>query len=182
MKDTVLLITGGGTGGHISPAIALYEDSKNYGVPVFFLTGYNDKRFAYISEIESDDLLFYHAPAFTKNILKLPFFILHFLYAFLSAVRIIRKNCITDVVGMGGYVSVPALLAAKMLSLPIWLCEQNTVPGKATRLFSKYAKNIFTTFDETVNFINPAVKDKLIVAGNPVRKKININYIIIQNR
>lgn len=170
--ENKILITGGGTGGHISPGIALFEAAKKKKIDTFMLVGKRDKRFEYLNEVEEKNLYFYGAPAFTKNPIKLLFFFLRFFIAVQKAKRFIRKNSISDVIGMGGYVSAPALFAAKLLKKNIWLCEQNAVPGKVTRLFAKYSINIFTTFKTTDRYVDPRFKDKLICTGNPVRKRV----------
>lgn len=168
MKSKILII-GGGTGGHISPGIALYEEFKKNDITPFFLTGRRDKRFKYLSEIDDQNLYFYSAPAFTKNPFKLPIFFIKFLRAVLKIKKFIRKNNIGHVVGMGGYVSAPALLAAKFSKKKIWLCEQNVVPGKVTLMFAKHAHRIFTTFLETEDYVENDIVKKLICVGNPVR-------------
>ncbi|MDA3899828.1 MAG: UDP-N-acetylglucosamine--N-acetylmuramyl-(pentapeptide) pyrophosphoryl-undecaprenol N-acetylglucosamine transferase [Spirochaetes bacterium] len=172
MVDKVIMIVGGGTGGHISPGIALYEECNRRKIAVKFLTGRRDRRFKYISEIDNEDILFYDAPALTKNILKLPFFIFRFVIAYIMVKVLVKRNGITDVVGMGGYVSAPALLALRKSKVNLYLCEQNTVPGKVTTLFAKYANKIFTTFDDTEDFIKPEYRDRIECVGNPIRSVV----------
>ena len=104
----------GGTGGHISPGIALYEDFREAGVRALFLSGRRDARFSSLSDVAAEDLHLYRAPSFAKNPVKLLLFPAAFAGAMLSARKIIRKNNVRAVIGMGGYVSAPALMAAKM--------------------------------------------------------------------
>jgi hypothetical protein len=169
MSDLKVLIVGGGTGGHISPGIALFEALTDKGIDAWFLAGKNDRKFAYINEI-GDRLMYYGAPAFTTNIVRLPFFLLRFAFAVLRSMRILRRLEINTVVGMGGYVSAPMLLAARIKKVPIDLCEQNSVPGRVTRLFSKYAHNIFSTFETTREYLK--YKHRFSYAGNPIRKNV----------
>jgi len=68
--------------------------------------------------------------------------------------------------------SVPALFAARLFGVPYWLCEQNTVPGKATVMFAKKARAIFATFEDTKKFVKPFVAAKCVTVGNPVRTKV----------
>jgi UDP-N-acetylglucosamine--N-acetylmuramyl-(pentapeptide) pyrophosphoryl-undecaprenol N-acetylglucosamine transferase len=172
MRQENILITGGGTGGHISPGIAIYEECINNKIDAHMLVGVRDLKFNYLKHIDEDDLLTYNAPTFTKNIFKIPFFLIKFFCAYRRARRIIRKNDIDHVLGMGGYVSAPALMAAKRMKKKIWLCEQNTVPGKVTSLFAKHAHKIFSTFEDTVNYLKPPVRDRFEVVGNPIRKAV----------
>jgi UDP-N-acetylglucosamine--N-acetylmuramyl-(pentapeptide) pyrophosphoryl-undecaprenol N-acetylglucosamine transferase len=170
MKDLNLLIIGGGTGGHISPGIALYESFIEKGVNIFFLTGKSDRRFTYLSDIDSGRLFFYGPPPITKNIFKLPVFALRFLFAVFRASRIMQKKKITGVIGMGGYVSAPALIAARMKGISVYLCEQNSVPGKVTKFFSKKARVIYSTFAVTKDYLKDI--NDFVHAGNPIRKSV----------
>lgn len=166
-----ILIVGGGTGGHINPGIALYEKFREEDMfRPFFLTGIKDLRFASIADIDKDTLFTYSAPALTKNFLKLPFFVLKFVGSVLKALRIIRKLNITGLVGMGGYASAPALIAAKLMKVPIFLCEQNTVPGRVTTTFEKQCEAVFSTFKESLEYLK--FKEKFIHCGNPIRNNV----------
>jgi UDP-N-acetylglucosamine--N-acetylmuramyl-(pentapeptide) pyrophosphoryl-undecaprenol N-acetylglucosamine transferase len=163
-----VLIVGGGTGGHISPGIALYQEFIQRGTRTFFLAGTRDKRFSLLDKVRDDDLFLYRAPGLTRNIFKFFVFIFLFVAAVFKAKRIMKKMNINSVVGMGGYVSAPALLAAKMLKLSLYLCEQNSVPGKVTLLFEKSSKKIFGTFDVSKKYIK--FPERYLVTGNPVRR------------
>ncbi len=167
-----LLITGGGTGGHLSPAIALFEECKSRGIDAYMLIGEKDRKFNYLREVDSDKLISYGAPSFSKNPFMIPFFIIRFFFSVFKAMRIMKRIGADDVVGMGGYVSAPALMAAKFTKRNIFLCEQNTVPGKVTVRFAKKAKYIFGTFDESRDYFKPEIRAKIITAGNPIRKKV----------
>ncbi len=171
MKRAVLIV-GGGTGGHISPGIALYEEFREAGVRAFFLAGRNDARFSSLKDVAADDLLLYSAPPLSRNILKLLVFPLRFAAAVMRVRRVIRKNGIDAVIGMGGYVSAPALIAAGSCGAPLYLCEQNTVPGRVTSFFVKRAAAVFTTFEETAGYVKEEYRAKLITLGNPIRKKV----------
>lgn len=164
------MITGGGTGGHISPGIALFEEIKARGTEAIFLAGKKDRKFSSFDNLSEKEALFYGAPTFTKNIIKLPVFLLKFFLAFLKARRIIKKQNVSAVVGMGGYVSAPALLAARSLKVPLFLCEQNGVPGKVTRLFEKNALRIYGTLESSTEYLKN--KASFMHAGNPIRRDV----------
>jgi UDP-N-acetylglucosamine--N-acetylmuramyl-(pentapeptide) pyrophosphoryl-undecaprenol N-acetylglucosamine transferase len=170
--DNVILIVGGGTGGHISPGIALYEEANKRNIAVKFLANRRDRRFKYLSSIESEDMLFYTAPRLTKNPLKVPLFLIQFIWALIHIRYIVNKYGITDIIGMGGYVSAPSILSfMRSKKVHIWLCEQNTVPGMVTTFFQKYAQMIFTTFDDTEDYLKDETREKIACVGNPVRKQ-----------
>lgn len=169
MNQKNVLIVAGGTGGHISPGIALYEEFRERGCAVTFLSGKRDARFSYLKEI-GGDLLLYGAPPFSKNPLKLLFFPLRFFFAVMKSKRILKKRGIEAVIGMGGYVSAPMLYAARKKGVPLYLCEQNSVPGRVTRYFARDAKAIYSTFEVTRGFLK--YPEFVICAGNPIRKKV----------
>ena len=169
MKQITVLITAGGTGGHISPGLALYDEFRGKGAQVYFLAGNRDARFSYLKDA-GEDLLLYGAPAFSRNPFKLLFFPLRFMAAVLKSRRILRKKSIDAVIGMGGYVSAPMLYAAKSAGVPLYLCEQNSVPGRVTRYFSRYSKRIFSTFEITRQFLK--YNEGFSCPGNPIRKKV----------
>lgn len=167
-----VLITGGGTGGHIIPGISLYEEFKHKGIAVSMLTGSGDRKYSILGKIAGGDLYYYSAPPFTKNIIKAPFFIIRFFIAVIKAAVIMRKLKIDAVIGMGGYVSAPALAASIFLNISMFLCEQNTVPGKVTTLFAGRAKKIFSTFAISAEYFKEEYRNKIIHAGNPIRKDV----------
>ncbi len=166
MEKSVLIV-GGGTGGHISPGIALYEAFNKRNVAAYMLVGKRDKRFTSLEDVQENKLLLYNAPPLTKNIFKLPFFIINFVRAILYAKKVMKRLNTRAIIGMGGYVSAPALLAARMKKIPVYLCEQNTVPGKVTARFERSAKAIFGTFAITEKYL----RNKVVysVLGNPIR-------------
>jgi len=170
-----VLISGGGTGGHISPGIALYEEFKEKGISASILTGTQDKDYPPLNDVEKKDIFYYRAPSLSKNKFFFPIFIINFLFSILKAIRIIKKLQINKVIGMGGFVSAPALVASILLKIPVYLCEQNSVPGRVTSLFSKYAENIFTTFNITKKYLKETYETKIYLAGNPIRKNILLN-------
>jgi UDP-N-acetylglucosamine--N-acetylmuramyl-(pentapeptide) pyrophosphoryl-undecaprenol N-acetylglucosamine transferase len=168
VKGTVLIV-GGGTGGHITPGIALYEEINNMGARVLFLTSYRDKRFPLLGDVDEEDLFYYRGPSLAKNPLKFIPFLVNFFLSFLKSYRIIKKMNVRAVVGMGGYVSAPALLAGMVLKRKIFLAEQNSVPGKVTLLLEKKSAGIFTTFQETKGYLQNT--NVVHCTGNPVRKR-----------
>ena len=166
-----IMIIGGGTGGHISPGIAIYEKlSVDSGTNPFFLTVKDDMKLGTFNDIGSEKLFTYKAPALTKNPLKMPLFVIRFIGSILKAIRVIKKNDISAVIGMGGYTSAPALIAAKLLKTPIFLCEQNSVPGKVTIMFEKYCEMIFGTFPDAVTYFK--MPEKYLHCGNPIRDNV----------
>ncbi|MBN2039901.1 MAG: UDP-N-acetylglucosamine--N-acetylmuramyl-(pentapeptide) pyrophosphoryl-undecaprenol N-acetylglucosamine transferase [Spirochaetes bacterium] len=172
MNSLYILIAGGGTGGHIFPGISLYNEFKKNSIQAGILVGKKDAHFTPLEALDGKDVFYYRAPSFTNNIIKMPLFFLRFIKATLNSLILIKKLKADAVIGMGGYVSAPVLTAALVLKRPVFLCEQNSVPGKVTVFFASKARKIFTTFSNTNEFLKDEVKAKILNYGNPLRDNV----------
>jgi len=86
-----------------------------------------------------------------------------------AAVAVLRRRRPDLVFGVGGYASVPVALSAGLLRIPLFLQEQNSVPGRSNRFLARGAVRVFAGFSAAVAFLPPG---KVEVTGNPVRKEI----------
>lgn len=143
-----IILTTGGTGGHIFPAITLAKALKTQGYNCIFFT-----------DQKTINIKSYILPLCKPSSNK---FFLLVMYSCVLALYQIRKLKPKLVVGFGSYASFPTLLAAKILSVPIILHEQNTVLGRVNRFFFKSAKLIATSFPET----KYAEGNKCVFIGN----------------
>lgn len=163
-----LIIAGGGTGGHINPAIAVANEfvKRDDNNSVLFIGTKKGleaqlipKAGFLIKYIEVEGFLqkksFYNFVVISKLVKSI-----------IKCMNIIRKEKPDIVVGTGGYVSAPVVLAAHILKIPTLILEQNIVAGKTTRLLSKYVDRICTAFCGT----NIPYPEKITVTGNPIRK------------
>ena len=176
LDNLKIIIAGGGTGGHLFPAIAIGEELKDR-FPLAKIH-YVGSDFGLESKVfPVKDLLHTLTPirglqrgfslnSFLKN-LVLPFRIISSLIKLRKLFKEFQPNL---VVGTGGYASALPLLMAIMQknSLPIILQEQNSFPGLTTRWFSKKATLICTAFKTEHNYFN----HKTVITGNPIRNNI----------
>lgn len=161
-----VLIVAGGTGGHISPGVALVQEFVRRGVETAILTLRKNEKYPDIGSAGVPVLL-YNAPPFPSSILSLIRYPFRMLGAFLYAFRALRTfDCL---IGLGGYPTIPALMAAVVRRKQIYLCEQNAVPGQVTRLFSRFASAVFLSFP-----IERRIPRSELV-GNPVRSQLIAN-------
>ena len=165
-----IIISGGGTGGHIFPAIAIADALKKLQPETEILfVGANgrmemDKVPAAGYQIVGLDIAGFQRGSILKN-LSLPFKVL----SSISKAKSVIKNFKPDaVVGVGGYASGPLLYAASTKNLPILIQEQNSYAGITNKWLAKKAKRICVAFDGMEQFF-PA--DRIIKTGNPIRRK-----------
>jgi len=169
MKNNKILIVAGGTGGHISPGIALYQTFKNQ-FETYFLTLEKNKNY---SEFIKKNIkpFYYDSPKVSKNFKDILLFPFKTILAILKSIKIIKKHKINIIIGLGGYPTFPALVSGILLRKNIYLCEQNVIPGNVTKLFSFFANRIFLTFpiDEKKY---PSIAKKSLITGNPIREEL----------
>ncbi|WP_064608897.1 undecaprenyldiphospho-muramoylpentapeptide beta-N-acetylglucosaminyltransferase [Streptobacillus moniliformis] len=158
-----ILITTGGTGGHIYPALALAEKLKEQGHELIFMgTCHRMEK----EIVPSRGYKFYGLDILPlKSIIG----IAKLFKGIYDARKILKDEKIDYVIGFGNYISLPALLAAKTLKLDIYLQEQNVTMGQANKWMYPYAKNVFIAFSETLKSVKNNHKEKFVVTGNPIR-------------
>lgn len=171
MKLERVIISGGGTGGHIFPAIAIADEikRKNPAVSILFVGA--------IGKMEMDKV-----PAAGYNIVGLPIvgfqrkltlsnFLLPFklINSLLKAYLVIKRFKPQVVIGVGGYASGPTLKIATLLNIPTVIQEQNSFPGKTNKLLATKVSAICTAYNGLEQFFP---KDKITLTGNPVRKEM----------
>lgn len=163
-KNLSVMIVAGGTGGHISPGIAIASSFFERGIPVSFLSIEKNRNYPGFQDA-SYPVDYYPAPL-PGGGLRLVRFLLQFPLAVWKALRIMGKRKTSVLVLMGGYPILPAAVAGILSFRTIYLCEQNAIHGKAVRWLRPFAKATFLTFPET-----PERKDG-IHTGNPLRQGI----------
>jgi UDP-N-acetylglucosamine--N-acetylmuramyl-(pentapeptide) pyrophosphoryl-undecaprenol N-acetylglucosamine transferase len=162
-----VLISGGGTGGHLFPAIAIAQalSRKDPDGQVLYL---GSKTGLEAQVVPRHGIAFQAIPAaglYTDAVwrnLRLPYVVP---WAYLLAARAIRRFRPDVVVGTGGYVTVPVILAAARRGLPIVLQEQNLEPGRATRLLARFARAVATAYQESATYLD----GRAVLTGTPVR-------------
>lgn len=158
-------IATGGTGGHFFPAQALAESLKKQGYQVhFFIEG---RARSLVGPLEKT-YTFHFLPIVRLKIpvLKEGILVLSLIYATLMSLFSLSRQRPKVIVGFGGYPSVPLVLAARLLKIPLVLHEQNAVLGRVNRWAQRWAKVLATSFSET------RFAKKGTLTGMPVREAI----------
>ncbi|MCS7205148.1 MAG: UDP-N-acetylglucosamine--N-acetylmuramyl-(pentapeptide) pyrophosphoryl-undecaprenol N-acetylglucosamine transferase [Leptospiraceae bacterium] len=163
-----VLIVAGGTGGHISPGIALYEAfQKDYHAEILSLE--RNRNYPDFQK-NSFYLNFYDVPQFSWNLFSIFWFFYKIIRATIYSIKLIKKHQFNFIVGMGGYPTIPAIIAGILLRKKIYLCEPNAYPGLTTRVFYRFAKRVFLNFTLTKEFSH--IQKKSILTGNPIRERV----------
>ncbi len=160
------LITTGGSGGHVIPATILHDHlSKNANLLIT-----TDKRGLKYLDVNEYKFVIIDTPKL-NNIFLLPINFLIIIFLTLKSIFLLKNKKIKKVFSTGGYMSLPIILASKMLKLEIYLIEPNQVLGRANKFFLKSCKKIICYSKELKNF--PKIyKDKITIINPLVKKNI----------
>lgn len=163
-----IIIAGGGTGGHIFPALAIANALKNKksGIDILFVGAKGKMEMDKIPEagykITGLDIAGYNRSSLIKNI-SLPYKLLQ---SFLQVRKILKTFKPHAVIGVGGYSTFPVIRLAQSRNIPTFILESNSLPGKSNMMLAKKAKGIFVASEGMEKYF-PA--EKIMVTGNPVR-------------
>ncbi len=164
-----IIMTGGGTAGHVTPNIALLPALKEAGYEIEYIGSYKGIEKELIEAqnipyhgIDSGKLRRYLD---LKN-LSDPFRVIH---GYAQALGLMRKIKPDIVFSKGGFVSVPVVLAAKTCGIPAIIHESDITPGLANRIAIKGAKKVCCNFPETLKYLPT---DKAVLTGSPIRREL----------
>lgn len=169
ISNKTIALTGGGTWGHVTPNIALYEELKNKYNNIIYIGTNNGLEKGIVVKnnipffsISSDKLRRYFS---IKNLI-IPFTVFKGIF---EARKILKQQKVDLVFSKGGYVSVPVVIAAFSMKIPVISHESDYTPGLANKINFYFSNYICTNFKETSNMIK---HNKGIYTGCPIRNKI----------
>jgi len=181
-----IAFTGGGTGGHIYPGLAVASELKKQ-LQGFRIEGHQagiEFRFVWIgsssgmdrSIVEEAGIDFFAVPCGKlRRYFSLKTFLDFFkvIAGFFAARRILKKLKVNILFSKGGFVSVPPCAAAASLGIRVFTHESDYSPGLATRLnvrfVSRTGGRVFTSYEDTKKYFKESIRDRITVSGNPVR-------------
>lgn len=159
-----IIFAGGGTGGHVIPALAVAEDLRERGHEVAFAGTARGIETRLVPKA-GFPLFLVRIGAFNRVGLATRLRTLAGLpWAVFTAMGILRRFQAQVVIGVGGYAAVPATMAAVLLRIPVLLFEPNVVPGYANRVVARFAANAAVHFEQTGRWFR-----RFEVTGVPVR-------------
>jgi UDP-N-acetylglucosamine--N-acetylmuramyl-(pentapeptide) pyrophosphoryl-undecaprenol N-acetylglucosamine transferase len=168
LSKKTIVFTGGGSAGHVTPNLAIINEIRNE-----WNIQYIGSKKGIEKELIEKIQVPYHAISSGKlrryidfeNIVD----VFRVLKGCLEARRVLKKLKPDLVFSKGGFVSVPVIVAARLLKIPIFIHESDMTPGLANKISQRFATKIFTSFDETVKYFP---KDKAMAIGSPIRKDV----------
>lgn len=164
-----IVMTGGGTAGHVTPNIALMPALKNAGYEISYIGSYEGIEKGLI---EGQNIPYY---GISSGKLRRYFDIKNFsdpfkvLKGYRQSVKLLKQLKPDIVFSKGGFVSVPVILAAKRCKIPSIIHESDITPGLANKLAIPNATKVCCNFPETLQYLP---KEKAVLTGSPIRKEL----------
>ncbi|QCX32581.1 undecaprenyldiphospho-muramoylpentapeptide beta-N-acetylglucosaminyltransferase [Caloramator sp. E03] len=166
-----VIISGGGTGGHIYPGVAIAKKLKerHSNCEILFIGSKNGLEKKLIPK-EGFKINFITVEGLNKKLsLKTPISVMKAFKGYFQAASIIKQFKPDIVIGTGGYVCGPVVFAAALKGIPTIIHEQNAFPGMTNKILAHFASKIAITFKESEKYFP---KNKIVLTGNPIRSQI----------
>jgi UDP-N-acetylglucosamine--N-acetylmuramyl-(pentapeptide) pyrophosphoryl-undecaprenol N-acetylglucosamine transferase len=173
-KNIHIIIAGGGTGGHIFPAVAIANACKKHfaNCNILFVGALGKMEMEKVPK-EGYKIIGLPIAGFNRsNMFKNIFLPFKIVNSFLKARKIIKQHQPKIVIGVGGYASLPVLYMAQFAKVPTLIQEQNSMAGKSNIMLGKKANAICVAYDGMNKFFP---ENKIVLTGNPVRGLISNN-------
>jgi len=172
-REQVVIFTGGGTAGHVNPALEVIAHLRKE--PSIKANWIGSKRGIERSIVTTEEIPYYAIPCgklrrnvSLRNIRDIFLVIAGIVAAYVRLCRISP----TLIFSKGGYVTVPVVIAAALLRIPVISHESDLVPGLATKINSRFSCLLCLAYAQSSRYLSEAVKKKSIVSGNPIRRCI----------
>ena len=164
MKKKILISTGG-SGGHVIPATTIHDHLKN----IYDVLISSDLRGLKYLDTDAHKIIIVDTPKLNKLFL-LPFAIMKVCFLTLKSIFLLKNEKIDILISTGGYMSLPLCLAARALNIKIFLLEPNMIIGKANKFFLNFCKKIICYSNDIAGFPNK-FNNKLLITHPIIRKK-----------
>lgn len=167
MSDAPVVIAAGGTGGHVFPALAVAAVLRERDIPVVWVGSEAGLENRVVPDNGIPIRKIGVSPLRGGGLLRKPRGLFNLFKAIVSSLKIVREEKAGTVLGMGGYVSGPVCLAAKISGCRMVVHEQNAVPGFTNRILKRFASKVLEAMPNT--FVSDS---KVTCTGNPVRQEL----------
>ncbi len=168
-----IVISGGGTAGHINPAIAIAKRmKKEYDAEILFIGREKGMEKDLVTK-EGFCIKFIEVEGLIRKLtLKNVKVLIKYLVAIKKAKKIIKDFAPDVVVGTGGYVCAPVMTAANKLKIPTLVHEQNVFPGMTVKMAASFVDCVATSFSDMEKYVSEKVAKKCVLTGNPLRENL----------
>ncbi len=176
-RRPIVVFTGGGSGGHVYPALSVIEEMRRDAdcVDEPEIVWIGSKKGVERRIVESTSIVYrtiavgkLRRYVSIKNLIDL----FRIFAGFVQSVFILARLRPMLLFSKGGYVSVPSIIAARVLGIPVFCHDSDFDPGLATRIGSLFAERVMVGYEESREFFGESVRDKLMVSGIPIRPEI----------
>ena len=164
------VIAGGGTGGHVTPALALGEALRRRGDEVLFVGSERGLESKLVPDAGFDLEVLPSQQVMGRNLVGRLRGAASILSSALRARGVLKRFGADAVLSVGGYAAMPAALAAKLSGRPLFLVEPNAIPGRVNRLTARFARTVFLGFDSARAFLPPKTETECL--GVPLRRAL----------
>ena len=166
-----LVIAGGGTGGHLFPGMAVAEEflARDPSNEILFVGTQRGIEARAVPAAGYRIELIKAAGIRGKGLFSQIKGAAMMLYGYAQSRTILKAFRPDFVLGVGGYASLPMVLAAKGMQIPRYIHEQNAIPGMTNKLLARFADQVFITLEESARFFP---KESTLLTGNPLRRQI----------
>ena len=168
-----ILISGGGTAGHINPAIAIAKRMKReYNAEILFVGREHGMEKDLVKK-EGFDIDYIEVEGLVRKLtLKNVSVLVKYIKAIKRAKKIIKDFAPDAVVGTGGYVCAPVMKAANSLKIPTLIHEQNVFPGMTVKMSASFVDCVATSFEDMKKYVSEKISKKCVLTGNPLRENL----------
>ncbi len=172
-EQKIIAVTGGGTGGHVYPALPVIRKLQKQGYDIHWIGSHRGIE----KNLVQNWALSYHSVSTGK--LRRYFSLRNFtdifriLLGFFQSFFLLSRLRPALLFSKGGFVSVPPVMAAFLLKIPVLTHDSDVDPGLATRINSRFARRIFVPYKESLRFFSQKYAPRLVVSGNPVREEFS---------
>lgn len=168
-----ILISGGGTAGHINPALSIADYAKEKANAKVLFVGTERGLEKTLVTHAGYDIKFVDVEGLKRSLtLENVKVLAKYLKAIKDSKKIIKEFKPDVVVGTGGYVCAPVVEAASALGIPSIIHEQNVIPGVTVKMSLKKVSKACISFNDTLNYIDKSLHDKCVLTGNPLDEKL----------
>ena len=176
MKKNTIIISCGGTGGHIFPGLEIAKSlqKQNSGVDILFVGASGRMEMEKVPKAGFKIIGIWIQALYRNSILKNILFPVKFIISLIHSFFILIKHKPIAVIGTGGFASFPVVYTASFLRFNTYIQEQNCYPGLANRLLGNRMNRVFVAHDGMEEFFP---KKKIMNLGNPVRKSLKLDAV-----